>query len=139
MSKIRCTRLGGRYLARGAEAAQVHEHRAVAVYHHYRLLRQAEGKAQPDGGGQSHGVLQVEEALPVSQGVQLHRHGAHVGDHDAVFEQRIDGLQRLDALHHSSHISSRVIRSATGLRELSASVWAPPMSLASLDGSPSLR
>src|SRR5439155_9402865 len=81
------------------------------------------------GGGQAHGVLQVEEVGPVPQRVQLRGHRAHDGHHGALREVAVDGLQALDPLQSggSSHMRSRVSSSATGDSDEWARVIAFPI------------
>ena len=83
----------------GGEPAQVHQHRAVPVEHDHLALRLGQGDAEAHRGGQPHGVLEVEEAGPVPERVQLGRHRPHDGDDGAAGQLVVDRLQTLDPLH----------------------------------------
>src|ERR1700689_5221297 len=69
-------------------------------------------------------MLQVKEIRAVTQRVQLGRDCSHDRDDQRVFELRINGPKTIEAEHHSSHMRSRVKRSATGCKLLSARVCA---------------
>src|SRR4029077_6845965 len=69
-------------------------------------------------------MLQVKEIGAVTQGVQFGRNCSHDRDDQRVFEFRINRPKAIEAEHHSSHMRSRVKRSATGCKLLSARVCA---------------
>src|SRR6267142_2007198 len=68
--------------------------------------------------------LEVKKVLPVAQRIKLCRNRAHDRDDDIVFDVWIEDPQRLDSLHHASHINCRESSRATGVSDDSASVWA---------------
>src|SRR5687768_7219783 len=80
-------------------------------------------------------MLQVKEVLAMADRLQLRRDGPHDRDDGAVAESIVDGAQRLDAGHASSHIKSRVSSTATGLFDEYASVSACLMRCATFAGS----
>src|ERR1051325_4424862 len=82
-------------------------------------------------------MLQVEEVRSMSNRLQLRGDGAHDRDDSRVAEAIVDGTQGVDSRHASSHIKSRVSRSATGLFDECASVCAWRMRCATVAGSSS--
>src|SRR5262245_42772922 len=144
--------VAGAVAGEGRQSAEVHQDGPVAVQHDNAARRLAEGEAEPYRGGEAHGVSEVEEVRPVAERVQLSRGRAHDGDHGAVPDVFVNRLQALQACHASlppgrspaprvavkpaawggsagggggsSHISERVISSATGEREDCARVIA---------------
>ncbi len=81
------------------EGAQIHQDRAVAVQDHDLLLGPVKRQTQADGRRQAHGVLQVEEVLPVAQVVELLGAGPHDGHDGLVLELRVDHLDAASSLH----------------------------------------
>src|SRR5262249_19250816 len=71
-----------------------------------------------------HGVLQIEEILPVAQRVKLCGDSAHDRDDDVVTDVGVNGSQGVNSLHHASHISCRESSRATGVSEDSQSACA---------------
>ena len=69
-------------------------------------------------------MLQIEKVRAMPDGLQLRGHGAHDGHHGAALEPIVDGAQRVDPRHDSSHMRSRVKSSATGLFDEYASACA---------------
>src|SRR5579872_5132098 len=69
-------------------------------------------------------MLKIEEIRPMAKRLELCRHSPHDRHYEAVFEIGVDRAETLEAEHYSSHMRSRIRRSATGCKLLSARVCA---------------
>jgi len=77
----------------GAEAAEVHEERAVAVEDDNFLSGQGESEAEAGGRGQSHSVLQIEKIGTMAEGLEFSGKSSHDGDDETFFEVGVDGAE----------------------------------------------
>src|SRR6516165_2817070 len=87
-------------------------------------MRQTQRQAQAGRGRYSHRVLQVKEIVAMSKGLQFCRNSSHDCHDETVFELRGHRTKTVEAKHYSSHIRSRVNRTAMGCRLLCARVCA---------------